>query len=73
MTQMNLSLKQKQAHRPREQTCGCQTGGGVEGWWWRDGLGVLILAMQTILCKIDRQQGPTIKQRELYSISFDKP
>ena len=24
MTQMNLSMKQKQTHRPREQTCGCQ-------------------------------------------------
>ena len=30
---MNLSTKQKQTHRRREQTCGCQ-GGGVmrEGW-----------------------------------------
>ena len=31
MTQVNLSMKQKQAHR--EQTCGCQGGKGVgEGW-----------------------------------------
>ena len=29
MTQMNLSTKQKQTHRHREQTCGCQ--GGVDG------------------------------------------
>ena len=29
MTQMNISLKQKQTHRYREQTCGCQ---GEEGW-----------------------------------------
>ena len=28
MAQMNLSTKQKQTHRHREQTCGCQ-GGGV--------------------------------------------
>ena len=28
MTQMNLSTKQKQTHRHREQTCGCQEGGG---------------------------------------------
>ena len=28
---MNLSMKQKQTHRYREQTCGCQGGGG-EGW-----------------------------------------
>ena len=34
MTQMNLSTKQ--THRHREQTCGCQGGGG----WGRDGLGV---------------------------------
>ena len=26
---MNLSTKQKQTHRRREQTCGCQEGGGV--------------------------------------------
>ena len=28
-TQMNLSMKQKQTHRPREQTWGCPGG---EGW-----------------------------------------
>ena len=26
---MNLSTKQKRTHRYREQTCGCQGGGGV--------------------------------------------
>ena len=31
MTQMNLSTKQKQTHRHREQTHGCQEGVG-EGW-----------------------------------------
>ena len=31
MTQMNLSMKQKQTHRRREQTCGCQEGGGCGG------------------------------------------
>ena len=30
MTQMNLSTKQKQTHRHREQSCGCQGGGGLE-------------------------------------------
>ena len=30
MTQMNVSMKEKQAHRHREQACGCQ-GGGVLG------------------------------------------
>ena len=33
---MNLSTKQKETHRLREQTCGCQRG-GEEG---EDGLGV---------------------------------
>ena len=28
---MNLPTKQKQTHRHREQTCGCQEGGGVGG------------------------------------------
>ena len=30
MAQMKLSTKQKQTHRHREQTCGCQ--GEVRGW-----------------------------------------
>ena len=33
---MNLSIKQKQTHRHKEQTCGCQGGGE----WGREGLGV---------------------------------
>ena len=28
---MNLSMKQKQTHGHREQTCGCQGGWGGEG------------------------------------------
>ena len=32
MAQMNLPTKQKQTHRHREQTCGCQGG----GWWGRE-------------------------------------
>ena len=35
MTQMNLSVKQKQIHGHGEQTCGCQEGGGQR----RDGVG----------------------------------
>ena len=30
---MNISTKQKQTHRHREQTCGCQ---GREGWGGKD-------------------------------------
>ena len=32
MTQMNLSMKEKQTHIHRKQICGCQGGGEVEGW-----------------------------------------
>ena len=35
MTQMNISTKQKQTYRYREQTCGCHGG-----QWGRKGLGV---------------------------------
>ena len=33
MTQMNLSVKQKQTNRHREQTCGCQGGWSLEEGW----------------------------------------
>ena len=33
MTQMNLSTKQKQTPRHREQISGCQGGGGGEEKW----------------------------------------
>ena len=39
MTQMNLSMKQKPAHRHREQTCGCQEEAG----WEREGLSPSVL------------------------------
>ena len=36
---MNLSTKQKQARRPREQTGGCQGGGGLgRGMDWEVGI-----------------------------------
>ena len=41
---MNLSMKQKQIHRHREQTCGYQ-----RGWGGRDGLRVWDQQMQTII------------------------
>ena len=31
---MNLSMKQKQTHKHREQTCGCQEGGVRGGIDW---------------------------------------
>ena len=42
---MNLSTKQKQTHRPREQTCGGQGDRALE----RDGLGVWDSQMQGII------------------------
>ena len=42
---MNLSMKQKQTHRYKEQTCGCQSG------WSKgaDGVGVWDYQIQTII------------------------
>ena len=45
---------------------------GEEGWE-RDGLGVWDQQIQTILYRMDKQQGPTVEHRELYSIFYDKP
>ena len=35
---MNLSVKQKQTHRYREQDCGCQGVGGEKGVDWEFGV-----------------------------------
>ena len=35
MTQMNLSMEQKQTHGHREQACGCQGGQHMEAIIWR--------------------------------------
>ena len=40
MAQINQSTKQKQTHRHREQTCGCQ-GGGEKGEGWTGSLGLV--------------------------------
>ena len=56
MAQMTLSTKQKRTHRHREQTCGCQG----EGEWGREELGVWDKQMQTIIYRMDKQQGPTV-------------
>ena len=54
--QMNLSTKQKQIHKHREQTCGWGGGGGKE----RNGLGVWGWQMQNITFKMDKQQGLSV-------------
>ena len=66
---MNLSAKQKQIHRPGEQTCGCQE----ERDWGRDGVGDWGQQMQAIIYRMDKEQDPNVQHRELYSISCDKP
>ena len=64
---MDISTQQKQTHR--EQICGCQGEGEVkEGR--TESLG---LADASIKYRMNKQQGPTVHQRELYSISCDKP
>ena len=49
---MNLCTKQKQTHRHRKQTCGCQGRGrkGVGTWDSRDKL----------IYRVDKQQGPIV-------------
>lgn len=63
MTQMKLSMKNKQTHR--EQTYGCQGEKGRVGVWDEQ--------MQSIMYRMDRQQGPTVEHTELYSIPYSKP
>ena len=65
---MNISMKQKQIHRHREQAYGCQGEG-----YGKEGLGVWDQQMQTIIYRMDKQQGPTVQHSELYSISGDGP
>ena len=64
---MNLSIKQKETHR--EQAGGCHRGGEVGEGWNRS----LALVDATIIYRMDKQQGPTVQHKELYSISCDKP
>ena len=51
-------MKQKQTHRHRKQTCGCQEGE----------LGAWDQQMQNIIYRMNKQQGLTIQHRELYLI-----
>ena len=62
---MNTSTKQKkqkQTHRPREQPCGCQGGGGGREW-----IRSLRLADKNYYI-MDKQQGPTV-----YSVFHNRP
>ena len=41
-------------------------------WWGKVGLGILDYQMQNITFRMDKQ-GPTVEQREPYSMSYNKP
>ena len=41
--------------------------------WERDGVGVCDQQMQAFIWRMDKQQGPTVQHREVYSILYDKP
>ena len=66
---MNLSVKQKQNYRYREEPSGCQEGGGRG----RDGVGGWGQWMQAIMYGMDKNQHATVQHRELYSAFYDKP
>ena len=64
MIQINLYTKQKQTHRHRKQTYGCQWGKGGEGGInWEHGVNRYKL--------LDKQQGLTVQHKELSSISYN--
>ena len=65
---MNLSTKQKQTHRHRENTCGYQGGGKRE----KDGQGSWGQYVQTVPFRIDKQGGLGVQHRELYPITCDR-
>ena len=60
-------MKQKENHRHREQTRGCQRVELRARWSGRLGLADVSVHIQ------DGQTRPTEEHRELYSISYDKP
>ena len=64
---MNESVKQRQTHRHREQTCGCRGAGvgraGVE----------FGAQMQSVALRVDKQHRPAGQPRELQSLPCDKP
>ena len=40
---------------------------------WLGWIGRLVLVNKTIMYRMDKQKGPTVQHRELYSISCDNP
>ena len=62
---MNLFSKQKQTQT--ENRLVVAKGYGA---WGREGLGVCDSQVQTIISRMDEQQGPTVEHGELSSISW---
>ena len=58
-------MKQEKTHRHREQACGFRGGG-------KDGLKACCQQMQSGIYRMDKQQGPAVYHRKLYSISCDE-
>ena len=56
-------MKQKQTHRLTDIENSLVVAMGWGGGWRRDGLGVWGLQMQTITCRMDKQD-PTVLHRE---------
>ena len=65
----NEPTKQKETHGHTEETCSRQERAGEA----RGQLGVWGRQMPTITFRMDKQQGPNVHLRELYSTSYDKP
>ena len=69
MIQMNLFTKQKEAHRRREQIYGCQRGKG-RGINCEFGINRCKLLYWNSKQQVNKQ-GPTMKYRELCSMSYN--
>ena len=65
---MNLFTEQKQTHRHRKQTWSPK---GIAGVGWRHKLGVWDEHIHSTTYKMGKQQGPTVQNRDLYSISYN--
>ena len=74
---MNLLMKQKQTHRQETKT-DSQTENKLvvakeEERQEKDGFGVWFQQVQTIICRMDKQEGHSVQHRGLYLISGHKP
>ena len=67
LTEMNLYMKHKQTHRQRKQTYTSRTGKGG-GQRINYEFGISRYMIYTVY-ETDKQQGPTMQLKELYSTS----